>query len=73
MDELKKSPCGVECGGDIIPGHLFANDTSLFASDGPGIKKGLDVLVRYSNEWGVKINVQNIWDYARMTEEDKER
>ena len=29
----------------------------MFASDGPGIKKSLDVLVRWCNEWGVKINV----------------
>ena len=26
---------GVECGGAVIPGLLFADDTSLFASDGP--------------------------------------
>ena len=58
MDELKKTSCGVECGGDVIPGLLFADDTSLFASDGPGIRKSLDVLVRWCDEWGVKINVQ---------------
>ena len=38
-----------------IPGLLFADDTSLFASDGPGIKRSLDVLVRWCNEWGMKI------------------
>ena len=57
VEELKKSSCGVECGGDILPGLLFADDTALFASDGPGIEKSLDVLVRWCNEWGVKINV----------------
>ena len=46
MDELKKLSCGVECGGEIIPGLLFADDTSLFASDTLGIKKSLDVLVQ---------------------------
>ena len=72
VDELKKSSCGVECDEDIIPGLLFADDTSLFASDGPGIRKSLDVLVRYSNEWWVKINVPNP-NYAHMTEENKEK
>ena len=57
VDELKTS-CGVECGGDVIPGLLFADDTLLFASDGPGIRKSLDVLVRRYDELGVKINVQ---------------
>ena len=45
------------CGGDIIPGLIFADDTLLFTSDRPGIKKSFDVLVRWCNEWGVKINV----------------
>ena len=55
---LKEASCGVECDGAVIPGLLFADDTSLFASDGPGIKNGLDVLVRWCDEWGMKINVQ---------------
>ena len=58
VDELKKSSCGVECGVGVIPGLLFADDTSLFTSDGPGVKKSLDVLVRWCDEWGVKTNVQ---------------
>ena len=49
---------GVECGGVVIPGLLFTDDTSLLASDGPGIKNSLDVLVRWCDEWGVKMNVQ---------------
>ena len=36
-----------ECGREIIPGLLFANETSLFASDEPVNKKSLDVLVRW--------------------------
>ena len=55
---LKEASCGVECDGAVIPGLLFADDTSLFASDGPGIKNSLDVLVRWCDEWGMKINVQ---------------
>ena len=56
VDELKISSCGVEC-GDVIPSLLFADDTSLFVSDGPRIKKSLDAVVRWCDEWGVKINV----------------
>ena len=49
--------CGVQCGGDMIPGLLFADDTSLVASDKEGLEKSLDVLVKWCEEWGVKINV----------------
>lgn len=38
VDELKKSSSGVECGRNL-------ETTSLFASDGPGIKKSLEVLM----------------------------
>ena len=58
VKELKEACCGVECGGAVILGLLFADDTALFASDGPGIKNSLDVSVRWCDEWGVKINVQ---------------
>ena len=49
--------CGVQCGGDMIPGLLFADETSLVASDKEGLEKSLDVLVKWCEEWGVKINV----------------
>ena len=51
-------PIYTHCSGDVILGLLFVDDTSLFATDGPGIKKSLDVRVRWCNEWGVKIDVQ---------------
>ena len=57
MKKLKEEKCGVECGGKAIPGLLFADDTCLVASDALGLKKSLDVLVEWCNEWGVKINV----------------
>ena len=37
--------CGVQCGGDMIPGLLFADDTSLVASNKEWLEKSLDVLV----------------------------
>ena len=40
-----------------IPGLLFADDTPLLAPDESRIKKSLEVLVEWCEEWGVKINV----------------
>ena len=57
VDQLKSTSCGIECGGEIIPGLLFADDTALLAPDESGIKKSLEVLVEWCEEWGVKINV----------------
>ena len=36
---------------------LLHDDTSLIASDRVGLKRSLDVLVKWCEEWGVKINV----------------
>ena len=41
----------------MIPGLLFVDDTSLVASDKEGLEKSLDVLTKWCDEWGVKINV----------------
>ena len=57
VKKLKEERCGVECGGETIPGLLFADDTCLVASDVAGLRKSLDVLVEWGKEWGVKINV----------------
>ena len=57
VKRLKEERCGVECGDEIVPGLLFADDTCLIASDGPGIERSLEVLVEWCKEWGVKINV----------------
>ena len=57
VKKLKEEKCGVECGGETIPDLLFADDTCLVALDALGLKKSLDVLVEWCNEWGVKINV----------------
>ena len=42
---VKEERCRVECGGETIPGLLFADDTCLMASDPAGLRKCLDVLV----------------------------
>ena len=47
VTRLHDGKCGVQCGGDMIPGLLFADDTSLVASDKEGLEKSLDVLVKW--------------------------
>ena len=49
---LLEGKCGVPCGSDMVPGLLFADDTSLIASDREGLKRSLDVLVKWCEEWG---------------------
>ena len=41
----------------MVPGLLFPDDTSLVAYDKEGLKKSLDVSVKWCDEWVVKINV----------------
>ena len=43
---LHDGKCGVQCGGDMVPGLLLADDMSLVASDEEGLEKSLDVLVK---------------------------
>ena len=50
VKRLKEEKCGEECGGETVPGLLFADDTCLVASDACGIKKSLDVLVEWCRE-----------------------
>ena len=57
VTRLHEGNFGVPCGSDMVPGLLFADDTCLIASDREGLKWSLDVLVKWCEEWGVKINV----------------
>ena len=50
VTRLHDRKCGVQCGGDMVPGLLFAGDTSLVASDKEGLEKSLDVLVKWCEE-----------------------
>ena len=45
VSRLREDSCGVECGGDTIPGLLSAEDTTLLASDEEELRKSLDVAV----------------------------
>ena len=46
VTRLHDGKCGVQCGGDMVPGLLLADDMSLVASDEEGLEKSLDVLVK---------------------------
>ena len=54
VTRLHEGKCGVQCGGDMVPGLLFANDMSLVAS---AQVKSLDILVKWC---GAKINVSKL-------------
>ena len=56
VKKLKVEKCGMECGGEIVPGLLFADDTCLVASDERSLKRSLEVLSDWCREWGVKIS-----------------
>ena len=54
---LKGKGYGLQCGSDTIPGLLFADDTALLAHDEDSLRKSLNCLVEWCEEWGVGINV----------------
>ena len=54
---LKEKGHGLQCGSDTIPGLLFADDTALLAHDEDSLRKSLNCLVEWCEEWGVGINV----------------
>ena len=54
---LKEKGYGLQCGSDTIPGLLFADDTALLAHDEDSLRKSLNCLVEWCEEWGVGINV----------------
>ena len=45
VTRLHDGKCGVQCGGDMVPGLLFDDDMSSVVSDKEGLEKSLDVLV----------------------------
>ena len=57
--ELKQKRCGVECGGLLLPGLLFADDTSLFGEDVEGLEQSPMVLDEWCLRWGMMVNVEN--------------
>ena len=56
--ELKRNRCGIECGDLLIPGLLFADDTSLFCEDVEGLEQSLMVLEEWCSRWRMKVNAE---------------
>ena len=56
--DLKLRRCGVECEGLLLPGLLFADDTSLFGEDVEGLEQSLMVLEEQYSRWGMKVNAE---------------
>ena len=56
MVELTMKRCGVECGGLLVPGLLYADDTSLFGENVQGLERSLLALEEWCSRWGMKVN-----------------
>ena len=56
--ELKQKRCGVQCGGLLIHGLLFADDTFLFGEDVERLEQSLMVLEEWCSRWGMKVNAE---------------
>lgn len=55
VERLHAEKCGVQCGDHLVPGLLFADDTTFVASYKARLKKSLDILIMWCDKWGVKI------------------
>ena len=73
VDTLKKHDCGIQCGNDIIPGLLFADDTALLAPDEEGLTRSLNCMVQWRAEW-VRSEDQcgQMWNHACEEEDNGE-
>ena len=56
--ELKRKRCGVECGGLLIHGLLFADGTFLFGEDVERLEQSLMVLEEWCSRWEMKVNAE---------------
>ena len=58
VSELKHRDCGVRCGGMLVSSLLFADDTVLLAESAEDMKRSLQCLQSWCEEWSVEINVE---------------
>ena len=56
--ELKHRDCGVLCQGMLVSSLLFADDTVLLAESAEDMRKSLQCLQSWCEEWSVRINVE---------------
>ena len=48
--------CGLPCGGMLVSSVLFANDTVLLAESAEDMKRSLQCLQPWCEEWSVELN-----------------
>ena len=62
--KLKEAKVGVMCRGQLISALLYADDAVIFAEDEELIRRGLDILAEWCEEWSGKVNVDNCFCYG---------
>ena len=58
VNKLKRADVGVMCRGQLISALLYADDALIFAEDEELMRRGLDILAEWCEEWSVKVNVE---------------
>ena len=58
VSKLKEAEVGVMCRGQLISALLYADDAVIFAEDEELMRRGLDILAEWCEEWSVKVNVE---------------
>ena len=58
ISKLKEADVGVMCRGQLNSALLYADDAVIFAQDEELMRRGLDSLAEWCEEWLVKVNVE---------------
>ena len=58
ISKLKEADVGVMCRGQLNSALLYADDAVIFAEDEELMRRGLDILAEWCEEWSVKVNVE---------------
>ena len=58
VNKLKEADFGVMCRGQLVSALLYADDAVIFAEDEELMRRGLDILDEWYEEWLVKVNVE---------------
>ena len=58
VSKLKEAEVGVMCMGQLISALLYADDAVIFAEDEELMRRELDILSEWCEEWSVKVNIE---------------
>ena len=58
VSELKRRDCGVVCGGMLVSSLLFVDDTVFLAENAEDMRRSLQCLQSWCEEWSMEINVE---------------